>query len=185
MATQILGEARDALSATRVYAEPFIKNGTTVIPAAAVRGGAGGGEAPDGKGESGGFGLSAHPTGAWVIQGEDVRWKPAVDVTRIAILGEVVGLLRAVRVALGRARAGASPADRAAPGGSRLRWRSRGRGAGSRSPAMGAHAARDVHARGPVRPRRSLAGRLRALTTPPRRGGSNAAHGRATLPDRF
>jgi len=107
MATQVLGEARDALSATRVYAEPFIKNGTTVIPAAAVRGGAGGGEAQEGKGESGGFGLSAHPTGAWVIQGEDVRWKPAVDVTRIAILGEVVGLfgLFAWRsVALARAR---------------------------------------------------------------------------------
>jgi hypothetical protein len=92
MATQVLNEARGALSATRVYAEPLVRNGTTVIPAAAVRGGAGGGEAPDGKGESGGFGLSAHPTGAWVIQGDDVRWKPAVDVTRIAILGELVGL---------------------------------------------------------------------------------------------
>jgi hypothetical protein len=107
MATQLLNEARGAMSATRVYAEPFVKNGTTVIPAAAVRGGAGGGEAPDGKGESGGFGLSAHPTGAWVIQGDDVRWKPAVDVTRIAILGELVGLfgLFAWRsVALARAR---------------------------------------------------------------------------------
>jgi hypothetical protein len=109
MATQVLSEARDALSATRVYAEPFVKNGTTVIPAAAVRGGAGGGEAPEGKGESGGFGLSAHPTGAWVIKGDDVRWKPAVDVTRIAILGEVVGLVgllawRSVAIAQARRR---------------------------------------------------------------------------------
>ena len=107
MATQVLNEARDALSATRVYAEPLVKNGTTVIPAAVVRGGAGSGDAPDGKGESGGFGLSAHPTGAWVIHGDDVRWKPAVDVTRIAILGELVGLvgLFAWRsVALARAR---------------------------------------------------------------------------------
>ncbi|MGE5691916.1 MAG: hypothetical protein ACM33B_15290 [Pseudomonadota bacterium] len=92
MATQVLSEARDALSAKRVYGEPFEKNGATVIPAASVRGGAGRGESPEGKGQGGGFGMSAHPTGAWIIKGESVRWKPAVDVTRIAIIGELVGL---------------------------------------------------------------------------------------------
>ncbi|HSL64736.1 MAG TPA: spore germination protein GerW family protein [Gaiellaceae bacterium] len=94
MASQVLHETRDVLTARRVYAEPYEKNGSTVIPAASVRGGGGGGggESPEGKGEGGGFGVSARPTGAWVIKGDDVRWKPALDVTRIAIIGELVAL---------------------------------------------------------------------------------------------
>jgi hypothetical protein len=109
MSTQVLSEARDALTARRVYGEPYEKNGLTVIPAATVRGGGGvgGGEGPDGKGEGGGFGLSAHPAGAWVIEDGVARWRPAVDVTRIALVGELtlLGIAAAWRsVAVARAR---------------------------------------------------------------------------------
>ena len=52
--------ARESMTVRRVYGEPYERNGVTVIPAASVQGGAGGGsgEAPDGKtGGGGGFGL--------------------------------------------------------------------------------------------------------------------------------
>jgi hypothetical protein len=109
MSSQVLSETRDALTARRVYGEPYEKNGLTVIPAATVRGGggAGGGGGPEGKGEGGGFGLSAHPAGAWVIEDGVARWRPAVDVTRIALVGELtlLGIVAAWRsVAVARAR---------------------------------------------------------------------------------
>ena len=51
-----------------VYHEPVERDGLTLVPAARVVGGGGGGN--DGHaGEGGGFGMSATPSGAWVIQG--------------------------------------------------------------------------------------------------------------------
>jgi len=41
--TEVLGTARDAITVKRVFAEPYEKDGLTVIAAAAVTGGAGGG----------------------------------------------------------------------------------------------------------------------------------------------
>jgi len=38
-----------------------------------------------GSGSGGGFALGARPVGAYVIDGEQVRWEPAVDVTRIVL----------------------------------------------------------------------------------------------------
>ena len=55
----------------RVFAEPYERNGTTVIAAAKVRGGGGGGGGHDKdaqEGEGGGFGLAARPAGAYVIR---------------------------------------------------------------------------------------------------------------------
>lgn len=94
---EMLTEARDAMNVRRVYGEPFEKNGVTVLPAASVRGGGGGGsgEGPEGegKGTGGGFGLMARPVGAYVIRGEEVRWEPAVDATRMALMGQAVALI--------------------------------------------------------------------------------------------
>ena len=62
---------------------------SSVIPAAAVHGagGGGGGTQPGGEQGSGiGYGLSGRPVGAYVIRGEEVSWRPAIDVNR-AILG--------------------------------------------------------------------------------------------------
>lgn len=94
---EMLKEARDAITVGRVYGEPFEKNGVTILPAASVRGGGGGGsgESPqgEGKGTGGGFGVTARPVGAYVIRGEEVRWEPAVDVTRMALMGQAVALI--------------------------------------------------------------------------------------------
>ncbi len=109
---ELLENAREALQALegkRVYAEPYEKNGLTVIPAATVRGGGGGGggggEGPEGKGHGsgggGGFGLVARPVGAWVIRGDEVTWKPALDLNRV-ILGSQLATIAVVLV-VGRA----------------------------------------------------------------------------------
>lgn len=84
---ETISNARDAITVKRVYGEPYERNGVVVIPAAAVGGGAGGGSGEDpqggGSGGGGGFGLGARPVGAYVIENDNVRWEPAVDVTRL------------------------------------------------------------------------------------------------------
>jgi len=94
---EMLTGARDAITVGRVYGEPFEKNGVTILPAASVRGGGGGGsgESPqgEGKGTGGGFGVTARPVGAYVIRGDEVRWEPAVDVTRMALMGQAVAVI--------------------------------------------------------------------------------------------
>jgi len=94
---EMLTGARDAITVGRVYGEPYEKNGVTILPAASVRGGGGGGsgESPqgEGKGTGGGFGVTARPVGAYVIRGDEVRWEPAVDVTRMALMGQAVAVI--------------------------------------------------------------------------------------------
>ena len=88
---ETLSEVRGAMTAKRVYGEPYVHNGLTIIPAATVRGGGGGGGDESGSGGAG-FGLHATPRGAWVIQGDKVTWKPAVDVNRIVLGGQIVAI---------------------------------------------------------------------------------------------
>jgi len=97
---ELMSQARDALTVKRVFGEPYERDGVTLIPAAVVRGGAGGGrgegtegEARRGSGEGGGFGLIAKPAGVYVIEGNQVRWQPAVDVNRIVLGGQVVAIV--------------------------------------------------------------------------------------------
>ena len=90
---QVLADARDAITAKRVFGEPYEKDGITVIPAAAVGGGGGGGSGRDDsgqEGEGGGFGAGGRPAGAYVIKGDQVRWHPAVDPNRIVTTAGVV-----------------------------------------------------------------------------------------------
>ena len=92
---ELLSGTRDAISVKRVYGDPYEKNGLTVIPAAAVRGGGGGGvgeHAGEDSGSGGGFGVAARPSGAWIIEDGEVTWKPAVDVNRIVLGGQVIAL---------------------------------------------------------------------------------------------
>ena len=96
---EALAEVRDAMTAERVYGEPYDHDGVTIIPAAAVRGGGGGGGGDDGSGKGGaGFGLRMTPKGAWVIDGENVTWKPAVDVNRVILGGQLVGIVALLTV---------------------------------------------------------------------------------------
>jgi uncharacterized spore protein YtfJ len=91
--SEFLSEAKDAITVKRVYAEPYEKDGLTVIPAASVGGGGGGGGGHDNEGqegEGGGFGIKARPAGAYVIKDGTVSWRPAVDPNRIAIVVGVV-----------------------------------------------------------------------------------------------
>lgn len=94
---EILNEAQDTLTVRRVYGEPIAHNGVTIIPAAAVRGGGGGGAGEPGEGapggSGGGFGMSARPVGAYQIKGEEVRWVPAADTTRVILLAEVMAIV--------------------------------------------------------------------------------------------
>ena len=113
---EILAQARDAMTVRRVFGEPIERDGVTIIPVANVTGGGGGGggEGPvapaasgadptgspdaDGApqvatGSGAGFAIRATPAGVYVIEGGDVRWEPAIDTTRIVIMGQIVGIV--------------------------------------------------------------------------------------------
>ncbi|MFC5289475.1 hypothetical protein ACFPM7_20680 [Actinokineospora guangxiensis] len=77
-----------------VWAEPYEHDGVAVLRASAVTGGGGGGE--DGTLKGLGLGLAARPVGAFVVRGRDVRWVPALDVTRLA-LGALAAAALAIR----------------------------------------------------------------------------------------
>jgi uncharacterized spore protein YtfJ len=85
-----------------VWGEPIERDGVTVVPASVVRGGGGGGEGeqpegaeggrPAGSGSGSGMGLVAHPAGALVLDGQNVRWVPAINVNRIVLGGQLVAV---------------------------------------------------------------------------------------------
>jgi uncharacterized spore protein YtfJ len=107
---ELLTKARDAVHVTRVFGEPYEKDGVTVVAVANVRGGGGGGggEGPEGegKGSGGGFGLSARPVGMYLIRGDDLTWRPAVDVNRVALGGQIVAVVALLAIrSIVRARA--------------------------------------------------------------------------------
>jgi uncharacterized spore protein YtfJ len=105
---ELVSSTREALTVKRVYAEPFEKDGLAVIPAASVRGGAGGGSGHDEKGqegEGGGFGMTGSPAGAYVVQGGKVKWLPAVDPNRLFMMvGMAVIAYLLMRPRMARAR---------------------------------------------------------------------------------
>jgi len=93
---ELLTTTREGLAVNRVFGAPTEHDGVTVIPAAALRGGVGGGVGRDEngqEGEGGGFGLTARPVGAYVVKDGVVTWRPAVDVNRL------IGLVGAVALA--------------------------------------------------------------------------------------
>ena len=92
---ELVTTTRDALTVRRVFGEAVERDGVTVIPAAVLRGGVGGGGGQDEqgqRGEGGGFGLVARPAGAYVIKDGAVSWQPAFDLNR------AIGLAAAVAV---------------------------------------------------------------------------------------
>jgi uncharacterized spore protein YtfJ len=109
---ELVTTARDALTVRRVFAEPYEKDGVTVIPAATLGGGVGlgGGKDDSGsEGQGGGFGMGARPAGVYVLRGGDVRWRPAVDVNRlVATVGAVLVAYLVSRAQVHKARAKAS-----------------------------------------------------------------------------
>ena len=92
----VIAQARDSMTAKRVFGDPYEKDGVVLVPAASVRGGAGGGTDPEGKGGGSGFGLTARPVGAFVIRQGEVHWQPAIDVNRAILGGQVVAIVALV-----------------------------------------------------------------------------------------
>ena len=108
-ATDVVARAQDVLTVQRVFGAPIERNGLTVIPVArfAAGGGAGNGEGPDGadgqargSGSGGGYGLKAGPAGVFVIGNGAVRWRPAIDVNRVVLGGQLVAITALLTVRL-------------------------------------------------------------------------------------
>jgi uncharacterized spore protein YtfJ len=98
--TDVLSTTRDAITVKRVFAEPYEKDGLTIIAAARVTGAAGGGAGTDPKGQQGegaGFGASARPVGAYVIKDGQVKWRPAIDANRVITMAGLIALTYLLR----------------------------------------------------------------------------------------
>ena len=109
--------ARDALPVRRAFGEPYEVDGATVIPVARVVGGGGHGfgtgstpdlvraaqtsddgtsSAAEASGGGGGFGVRVRPVGAYVVSGGTVTWRPALDLNRVIVGGQLVGVVVAL-----------------------------------------------------------------------------------------
>jgi uncharacterized spore protein YtfJ len=84
----ILVGAQEALTVHRVFGDPITLGDTTLVPAAVIGGGGGGGA--NGTQGGAGFGMQGRPCGVFVVRNGDVAWKPAVDVNRIVLGGQLV-----------------------------------------------------------------------------------------------
>jgi uncharacterized spore protein YtfJ len=91
-ALDAVNQAKDVLTVRRVYGEPIQEDGVTIIPAANVMGGGGGGGDTAGNG-GGGFGVRAKPAGAWVIKDGEATWRPAIDLNRTILVGQIVAIV--------------------------------------------------------------------------------------------
>jgi uncharacterized spore protein YtfJ len=95
-----LDAVKDVLTVKRVFGDAYERDGVTVIPVAAVRGGGGGGggegDAPNaqgtGSGAGLGFGVNVRPVGAFVVKDGTVTWSPSIDAMRIVMGGQLVAL---------------------------------------------------------------------------------------------
>jgi uncharacterized spore protein YtfJ len=100
-AEEILDRVRDTLTIRQVFGEPYERDGILVVPVARIAGGGGGGGGSgpvegrgSGGGGGGGGGFEARPVGVYVIGRDgEVAWRPAVDVTRLAIGGQMVAIV--------------------------------------------------------------------------------------------
>ena len=99
---ELLGQVTDNLTVGRVFGEPIQHGDVLIVPVARVRGGAGGGGGTDAakeeSGSGGGGGFEAKPAGVYVVTQGSTSWRPAVDVTRIVIGGQVLAMVIALVV---------------------------------------------------------------------------------------
>src|SRR6266542_1411295 len=70
-----VAQAKDAITVRRGFGDPIER---------------GGGQDAEGAGGGGsGFGLTARPVGAFVVNEGDVRWEPALDLNRTILMGQI------------------------------------------------------------------------------------------------
>jgi uncharacterized spore protein YtfJ len=92
----ILVGAQDAMTSRRVFGDPIQVEGATILPVAAIAGGGGGGGGTKTAGVEGsgvGFGLAAQPAGVFVIRDGDAKWRPALNLNRVILGGQLVGIV--------------------------------------------------------------------------------------------
>jgi uncharacterized spore protein YtfJ len=103
----------DLLTVRRVFGAAYDRDGVRVIPVAKVLGGTGlgyGGDVvPDpvdgkdagsgGEGGGGGFGVRVRPVGVYVLDEHGVHWRPALDLNRVVLGGQLVGMVAVLSLA--------------------------------------------------------------------------------------
>lgn len=82
----------EGMHVKRVFGDPIERDGALFIPAAKVRGGGGGGGDTEGNGGAG-FGITAKPAGMYVIRDGTATWQPALDLNRVILGGQIVGIV--------------------------------------------------------------------------------------------
>ena len=92
VANETISSTLEALHVKRVFGEPIERDGALFIPVARVRGGGGGGGDSEGNGGSG-FGITAKPAGMYVIRDGTATWQPALDLNRVILGGQIVGIV--------------------------------------------------------------------------------------------
>jgi len=106
---ELINTTLDSVTVKRVYGDPYASDGVTIIPAAVVSGGVGGGTGHDQQGregEGGGLGLNARPAGAYVIRIGDITWRPAYDLNRVVTAVGMIAIIYLVnRPRVARAQA--------------------------------------------------------------------------------
>jgi uncharacterized spore protein YtfJ len=100
-AAEIIERARDVVTVRATVGEPVHQDGVIVLPVAKIRGGGGGGTGHEGaekEGKGAGFGITSTPVGAFVIKDGSVSWRPAVDVNKIILGGQIVAIVALLTV---------------------------------------------------------------------------------------
>jgi uncharacterized spore protein YtfJ len=109
---QVLRQAIDSATVRTVFGEPITADGVTVLPVAKVRvsGGGGGGTGPmpagaggdapsgDAGGSGSGFLRSCRPARVYTIRDGHVAWRPAVDVNKIIVGGQIIAVVALLTV---------------------------------------------------------------------------------------
>lgn len=106
---RLLDRLGDSATVHRAFGTPIERDGCVVVPAARILGAGGGGEGTRGadggedsragsaeQGAGGGGLLRVVPVGVFVVRDGEVSWQPAVDVTRIVLGVQLLGLVVAL-----------------------------------------------------------------------------------------
>lgn len=97
LAPERFEQLADRLTSHQVFGEPVVHGGSTLVPVAGVRTGAGLG---GGRKHSCGGGADVRPAGAFCLRNEGVTWHPAVDVNRVVLGGQLAATVVGVAVAV-------------------------------------------------------------------------------------
>ncbi|MEV0294703.1 hypothetical protein [Nocardia sp. NPDC050710] len=86
---ELVEQVRPDSGGVRVFGDPYeTADGTTIVTAARVSG--------SGSAEAGA--VMATPLGVFAIRDGKAEWTPAVDATRVALMGEFIGLAAVVMI---------------------------------------------------------------------------------------